>query len=196
MILFNSDRYNLPLCLILSFFGGWAVSAIWRAGGGRYKAAKAAALGLVFAYGLLYSASVDALMVSDARYEAERWIKQNISEEAVIGRACPLEYAPRLNGYNSLSLQLSLDDFRKRQPDYVILAPAYVHAFPSNSLEREFFSGFATEGGARHDLVFRSHTARPWLLVRYRNSGTNIDAINVESLIYRRRPGGFEKRSP
>lgn len=196
VILFNCDRYNLPLCLILSFFGGWAVSAIWRAGGGRFRTAKTAILGLVFAYGLLYSASVDVLMISDARYQAERWIRQNIPKDAVIGRANPLEYAPRLNGYDSLSLQLSLADFRRRQPDYVVLAPAYVHAFPPGSPEREFFSGFATEGGAHYDLVFRSRTARPWLLVRYRNTGTNIDAVNVETLIYRRRTGGLEKRSP
>ena len=135
-------------------------------------------------------------MIADARYQAERWIGQNIPKDAVIGRANPLEYAPRLNGYTSLSLHLSQEDLRKRQPDYVVLAPAYVHAFPAGSPEREFFSGFATGGGARYDLVFRSLTARPWLLVRYRNSGTNIDAVNIETLIYRRRDGGLDKRSP
>jgi hypothetical protein len=195
VILFNCDRYNLPICLILSFFGGWAVSAIWRAGGCRYRPAKAAALGLVFAYGVLYSASVDVLMIADARYQAERWIRQNIPKDAVIGEAGPMEYAPRLNGYTSMSLQLSLADFRRRQPDFVVLAPAYIRDFPSGSPEREFFSGFATDGG-RYDLVFRSRTARPWLLVRYRNVGTNIDAINIETQIYRRRAGGLDKRSP
>ena len=195
VILFNCDRYNLPLCFILSFFGGWAVSAIWHAGGGRFRPVKAAVLALVFAYGILYSASMDVLMITDARYQTERWIGQNIPKDAVIGRANLMEYSPRLNGYSNFSLHLSLDDLRSRRPDYVVLAPAYVHAFPAGSPEREFFSSLTTEA-ADYSLVFRSRTARPWLFIRYRNVGTNLDAINVETLVYRRRTDRSEIRSP
>jgi Dolichyl-phosphate-mannose-protein mannosyltransferase len=195
VILFNCDRYNLPLCLILALFGGWAVSAIWQAGGGRFKAIKAAAIGLVFAYGILYSASVDALMITDARYETERWIGQNIPEDATIGRATFLEYAPRLRGYDSFNLHFVLDDLKIRKPDYVVLAPAFVHAYPAGTPESEFFTRLTSEA-AGYNLIFRSKTARPWLFIRYRNAETNIDAINVETLVYRRRNGSLGTRSP
>ena len=195
LILFNCDRYNLPLCLILSFFGGWAISAIWDAAGGRFRAAKAAMLAIVFVFGALSSLSVDALMIADSRYGVERWMAKNIPAEAVIGLAGPGEYAPRQNSFHWVSLPLSLPEFQKNpKPDYIIFASAYSQAFAVGTPERQFFSGFAAAGD-KYELVLRSTTDLPWLLVRYRNAGTNVDTINPEIQVYRR-SGPVRERRP
>jgi hypothetical protein len=194
LILFNCDRYNLPICLILSFFGGRAVGAIRDAGGGRFRAAKITLLAAVFASSALYSLSVDILMVADSRYGVERWMAQNIPAEAVVGLAGPGEYAPRQNSFHWVSIPLSLPEFEKGpKPDYVVFATAYSEAFPEGTPERAFFAGFAS-GGDRFKLVLRSKTALPWLFVRYRNTGTNVDAINPEIQVYKRSVPVRERR--
>jgi 4-amino-4-deoxy-L-arabinose transferase-like glycosyltransferase len=189
LILFNCDRYNLPICLILSFFGGWAVSALLRAGGDRYRTVKIAALALVLAYGVLYSASVDVLMIADSRYAAERWMARNVPPGAAVGVVGPPEYAPRLNDHKFVNVPPSLPLFQSSTPpDFIVFATAYSRSSPPDSPQREFFSRFAA-AGPRYELAYRSDTALPWLLIRYRNVGTNIDAVNIEIQIFRRAAG-------
>jgi 4-amino-4-deoxy-L-arabinose transferase-like glycosyltransferase len=195
IILYNYDRFNLPICLILAFFGGRAISALWGAAGGKFRVIKALVLAIVVAYSLLYSASLDVFMIADSRYAVERWMRENIPPKAVIGLAGPGEYAPRLNANNWFYLPLSLPEFQKgRKPDYIVFASTYSRAFPDGSPEQRFFSGFAT-AGEKYDLVLRSKTDLPWLPVRYRNVGTNFDAINIEIQIYRR-SGLIKERRP
>jgi hypothetical protein len=40
--------------------------------------------------------------------------------------------------------------------------------------------------GEGYELVLRCQSALPWLVIRYRNAWTNIDAVNPEIVIYRR----------
>jgi len=194
LILFNCDRYNLPLCLLLSFFGGRAISAIWDAAPARFRSAEIAILAIVFVFSAFSSLSVDALMIADSRYGVERWMDRNIPSEAVIGLAGPVEYAPRQNSFHWVSLPLSLAEFQKGpKPDYIVFASAYGQGFAEGTPEREFFSRFAAAGD-KYKLVLRSRTDLPWLVVRYRNVGTNVDAINPEIQVYKRSSPARERR--
>lgn len=185
VILYNYDRFNLPICIILSFFGGGLISRQWRPGA-RFFKAKSALLAIVFVYSFLYSASVDVLMITDSRYAVERWMKGNIPGQARVGMAGPMEYGPRLNGFRGIALPLSLEAFQKGpRPDVVVFPSAYSRSFPIDSPEFQFYAKFP-KAGEPYALVLRHQTSLPWLVIRYRSAWTNIDAINPEILIYER----------
>ena len=184
-ILFNCDRYNLPICIVLAFFGGALISDQWRPGARLFKA-KSAFLAVVFLYSFLYSLSVDVLMIKDSRYSVEDWMKRNLPAQAVVGIAGPREYGPRANDFQAASLPLSLEAFQRGpRPDVVIFPTAYRGAFLPGSPEDRFFANFPMTGEG-YELVLRCQSALPWLVIRYRNAWTNIDAVNPEIVIYRR----------
>jgi len=185
VILFNYDRFNFPICIVLSFFGGWLISDQWRPGARLFKT-KSALLAIVFVYSFLYSLSVDVLMITDSRYAVERWMKRNIPGQTVVGIAGPMEYCPRLNDFRGTSLPLSLEAFQKGpQPDVVVFPSAYSRNFAKGSPEYQFYTNFP-RAGETYELVLRYQTSLPWLVIRYRNAWTNIDAVNPEILIYER----------
>jgi len=184
LILYNYDRFNLPICIILSFFGGRIVSLLLEPGRGFAKAKTAFAV-LVFGYSFFYSLSVDILMAADSRYSVEGWMRKNIPQEATIGLAGPAEDNPRLNGFHWWYLPLSLRDFQKDQkPDFVIFATAYSLAFAEGTPESRFFSEF-NKPGSKYELVLRYKTELPWLVIKYRNEATNMDAVNPEIQIHK-----------
>jgi len=184
-ILFNTDRYNLPICIILSFFGG-ALIADQLSPGTRLLKTKSAVVAAVFVFSVLYSLSVDILMIKDSRYAIERWLKSNASPQAVIGEAGPMEYLPRLAGFSVVGLRRNFSGFvGNDDPDYIIFDTAYSRAFPPRSTATEFFEKI-TRPDSGYRLALRYQTRLPWLLVRYKNSGTNMVAVNPEIRIYRR----------
>lgn len=185
VIRYDYDRFNIPICMILSFFGGRLLSDVLsrRQRFFKVKTALAAAL---FIYAVLYSFSVDALMVADSRYSVEKWMRTNIPRDAAIGVASPDEYGPRMEGFSRRSLPLSLPAFKELpKPDYVLFNTDYSRAFEEGSPEHRFFSGFA-DGNVKYKLVFRHRTALPCILLKYDNIMTNIKTINPEIKIYRR----------
>jgi hypothetical protein len=182
LILYNYDRFNIPICIVLSFFGGRIISLLMEPGRG-FPRAKTALAVLVFGYSFFYSFSVDVLMVADSRYSVERWMTRNIPAEAAIGVASPVEYSPRLTGFHGEFL--SLEAFQQDQrPDFVIFATAYSLAFAEGTPESQFFSEFNKPGG-KYKLVLRYKTELPWLAIKYRNKATNIDAVNPEIQIHK-----------
>jgi hypothetical protein len=192
-ILFNVDRYNLPICIILSFFGGSLISGLLNPGA-KFLKAKAALVAVIFGFNFFYSLSVDVLMIADSRYAVERWIKQNVPKEAVIGIAGPGEYCPRLLGFQVREIPLSETAFQKAQkPDFVIIPTAFKRAFAEGSEAHKFFLAFSKAGGG-YRLVLRHQTVLPWLVIRYQNIGTNMIAVNPEIEVYRR--VGFNKDRP
>jgi hypothetical protein len=187
-ILFNCDRYNLPICIILSFFGGALISGLLNPGA-RFFKAKVVLVAAIFVFSFFYSLSVDVLMIADSRYAVERWIKKTVPREAVIGIIGPTEYGPRLFGDHVVDLPLSLAGFQKAQkPDFVIFPTAYSRAFAKDSPAHRFFSEFS-KAGDKYRLVLRHQSALPWLVIRYHNTGTNMTLVNPEIQIYRRRVG-------
>ena len=185
LILYNYDRFNLPICLVLSFFGGRLISDQWRPGAKLFKA-KAAGLALIFAYSFLHSLSVDVMMITDSRYAIERWLKGRLPEQAVVGIVGPTEYCPRMNDLRATSLPLSLGAFeRGPRPDVVIFPAAYSRGFARGTPEHEFFANFSSAGDT-YRQVLRYKTPLPWVVIRYRNPGSNIVTINPEIVIYER----------
>ncbi len=184
-ILFNCDRYNLPICIVLSFFGGLLISDLLNPAA-RLRTAKLVLVAAIFGFSFLYSLSVDVLMIADSRYTVEGWVKKNVPRQAVIGVIGPGEYGPRLPGYQVRNLAPSMNRFQMApKPDFVIFPTLYSRRFPERTAAHRFFSEFSVTGEG-YKLALRRQTSLPWLVIRYHNIGTNMILLNPEIQVYRR----------
>ena len=80
VILYNYDRFVIPMCFVLAIFGGLRArsTAVAAAPARRWTTA---AVGAAFAYTLLYAGTVDVLMIDDSRYAAERWMRAHVGPQ-------------------------------------------------------------------------------------------------------------------
>ncbi len=184
VILYNYDRFNMPINIVLSLFAGYALSTAWESAR-RFSMARAAVVGLLFAYSLLYAASIDVLMIADGRYSVERWMRANIPKDALIGVASPIEYCPRLDGYLWSNLALFLPAFKQKspRPEYVLFMTALSRRFADDTPEHRFFSAF-TERKIKYRRVLKHQTNLRWLPLRTGGAVTNLSTINPEIQIY------------
>ncbi len=184
VILFNYDRFNMPINIILSLFGGYALSTAWERAR-KFPLPRAIFAGLLFAYSFFYAASVDVLMIADGRYSVERWMKANIPKDAQIGVASPSEYCPRLEGYLWSHLQLFLPAFKEKspRPNYVIFMTALSERYPDDTFEHRFFAAFM-EGKITYRRVLKHQTNLSWLPLKTKGAVTNLSTINPEIQIY------------
>src|SRR5262249_4620976 len=96
---FLYDRFLLASCLILAVFGGYALARFterrpapgWRA----------VAVAAMFAYTLIYSGTVDALMLTDSRYATERWLEAHVGSGDEVAMSSVATYMPRLDRFNA-----------------------------------------------------------------------------------------------
>jgi hypothetical protein len=184
LVRFSYDRFVLPLAIILAFFGGPALSELL---GGRPKILRAAVVIAVFAFSFLSALSVDVLMIRDSRYTVEKWLRANIKPSQTLGTATPIEYLPRIDGYNRVSLSLRPAEFmRAPKPDYIIFTTEYARNYDADSPENPFFSWFWREPPG-YLPAFRYRTSLPWRPVRFENVYTNLQVINLEIQVYARR---------
>ena len=186
VIRYNFARFNLPICFILSFFGGRFLASVWE---NRAKASRLfrGAAAVVLLYSIVYAASLDFYMIKDSRYAAEKWMKKNVPQGSTIGGAVWWTYAPRLRGYRRVPLELSLASFRElpSKPDYIIVNKDFNRLFWLNPNPRKFFKDFY-RGEERYMVVFQYRTRLSWLPLRQTELTTNINLINPEIIIYKK----------
>lgn len=81
---YNFDRHFLPIVLVLSLYAAFGLrSALARSGTPPRLAT--ALLALVLAFGIARAASLDLLMLGDARYAAEEWIAERAGRDRIVG---------------------------------------------------------------------------------------------------------------
>jgi asparagine N-glycosylation enzyme membrane subunit Stt3 len=178
------DRYVLPVAILLALFGGLAIDEALKT---RYRSAAAVAAAAALGTALLTVLAVDVLMVKDARYDVERWLRSNLGPGASVGAATPWEYLPRLDGFQTVQLDLSLGAFENGpKPEIVIFAEKYRLNQPEGSPEREFFARFA-EVPPGYKLVLKQQTRLGWSPLRFKENLSNLETINPEIRVYRRR---------
>jgi hypothetical protein len=184
IILYNYDRFNMPINMVLSLFAGFALSAAWERAD-KFPVPRAALAGLLFLYSFLYAVSVDVLMIADGRYSVERWMKANIPKDARIGVASPSEYCPRLDDFRWSYLPLSLPALEQKspRPDYVLFMTPLSRSYAEDTKEHRFFAAFA-EGKIKYRRVLKHQTNLNWLPLKTRGAVTNLITINPEIQIY------------
>jgi len=185
LVLLNFARFNMPICIVLSFFGGYFLSDTLKARKPLLVAIQAAVI-LIFLYSFFYASSIDVAMLRDSRYATERWIKANIQPNALIGVACYVQYSPRLRGFLWKEIPRSLAEFNSSpKPDYLIVNREYAQRFKEGTKPFLFFSDFYRQK-ERYQLVFDYKTPLPWLLLNDHFIMTQINVINPEIQVYKK----------
>lgn len=162
VVLYNYDRFVLPICFVLAPFAGLAFDRLL-AGQGRTRPVRAAAVACAFAYTTLYSATVDVLMIGDSRYDVERWLKVHAGGSDLVAYTFPLEYLPGLDDFNHDEIR-SVEGLQERRPAFYVLNVDYARAEPADSPTGMLIAGLR-EGrvGYRQAAEFRSASPWPWL---------------------------------
>ena len=180
---YNYDRFNLPVCVLLAFFGGKALSDLMALRPPWPTVAKAAA-GLALVYSFSLAASVDILMVKDSRYHIEGWLQANVPSGTRVGFVGLPNYLPRLDGYARRPISPDLGEFeRSALPEYVVLNVNHASRFPADSEEGRFFRGFP-EAGPGYSLVYRYQAPLGRLPLRPSPAFSSLAQLNPEIEVY------------
>jgi hypothetical protein len=155
VIRYSFDRFLLPVCVVAAVFAGLAFARLVSTAAWWRRALVAAA----FAFTVLYTLPVDVMMVTDARYTAERWIVERKTSEERIGML-GFNYMPKLPR-RTYQVLVTISDLRWFKPTYVIVNADYTRRRPANTTEREALAALdAGELGYR--LVFSGRSSVPW----------------------------------
>jgi len=158
VVLYNYDRFMLPVCLVLSLFGGLALDR-FLAGSAAMTWRRVSVAG-AFACTLLYAAMVDVVMLRDSRYAVEQWLAAHVSAGDAVGYVFPQQYYPRLDSFNTITIS-SPAELQQQQPRYYVLNADYARAEPSDSPIGQLIAGL--QGGRLgYRLAFRYRHPVPW----------------------------------
>jgi hypothetical protein len=158
VIVYNYDRFMLPVCLVLALFGGLALQAL--AEPREWRAWRIAAIAAVFGYTLLYAGAVDYLMIRDSRYEVDRWLKARIGPGQVVGFTGQREYNPTLGGLNHVDIP-DMATLERTHPAYMLFNADYGRALPRDSDWGKMIQQLE-HGTAGYTLVARFREPLPW----------------------------------
>jgi hypothetical protein len=157
VILYNYDRFVLPICLVLALFGGLALDRfLVRATGWSWRTVVVSA---ALTYTSLYAATVDALMLNDSRYAVGRWMHATLGPDDLVGVSGPRELLPGLEcRCEDIS---SVEALAKARPIYYILSADYAHAVASDTEWGKLIAGLEHETLGYH-LTARVRQNAPW----------------------------------
>jgi len=180
----NFDRWLIPLCIILSLFGGQFLSSLVSPNQ-KFGTAKKVMAGALLAYSFFYSASVDLLMVKDSRYQAEKWMRENIGTETLVGVMDSKEYLPRLDGFRWAMIKFPLRDVEQESPDYILVNVEYMRRHDPKSPKYKFYLDL-TQKKLKYRPAASFKYESPWVLIRPGSVLTNLEKINPEIRVYKK----------
>jgi len=176
-------RYALPLGALLSVFAGLACSRLWSRG-----VWARALVGIALLYSLGRAVSLDALLLTDTRYNAERWLRENVTSGQVVGYVGPEYYLPRLHQLPSKRLRPTETVLEREKPDFLVVNPDYASRFEPGTREHQLFSRLAsgrTPYGLGYSLGPREGSPR-WSLLDFESVLANMSKISPPIEIYQR----------
>jgi len=162
VILYNYDRFVLPLCLLLALFGGLAID-VFLESSGRGRTWRTIAVTALFAYTLLYAGTVDVLMIWDSRYAVEQWMQTHIGRTDLVAITGLREYLPRVDDFDRVDIG-TVAELQRERPAYVVLNADYARAVEADSPWGQLISGLQHQTlGYRLAFRFRRSSPWPWL---------------------------------
>ena len=159
VVLYDYDRFLLPILVVLSLFGGLVFDR-WLTSNGRGRTWRIAGASAVFTYSILYAATVDLVMIRDSRYSVERWLAAHVGRHDLVGWVFPLQYYPRLEAFENSEVT-SLEQLQLDRPIYYVLNADYARAEPPDTSIGRLIAGLQG-GNVGYDLVFRFRQPSPW----------------------------------
>jgi hypothetical protein len=159
VILYNYDRYLLPVFVVQAIFGGVALDRFLGSAGTRPSWRHATVIG-VFAYTLLYVGAIDVLMIRDSRYAAERWLRDHVNRDDIIGTMFPMVVLPRLDDFHVEDVG-SIEELDREAPAFYVLNADYARAIPPDSPGGRVIAGLQNHT-LGYSLAFRDRSPAPW----------------------------------
>jgi 4-amino-4-deoxy-L-arabinose transferase-like glycosyltransferase len=188
VVLYVYDRFLLPVALVLSLFGGLALS---RALDLHPWAGRAAAVALL-AFALARAASVDVLLARDSRYAVEEWLRREVGPAPLVAAVGPLEYLPRFDGLHWRRLGPAASRLAQVNPEVVVVNADYARRADEGTGERAFYAAL-DDGSLGYRVALRHRRNPPVLLdtdaLRRDGRGriwSNLDKVDPEIVVYRR----------
>jgi hypothetical protein len=157
-ILYNYDRFLLPVCVVQALFAGLACDRLLADRSRRRGAG--ALLTAVFGYSLLYAATVDALMIGDSRYAVEGWLREHVGRGPLVDTTFPQQYLPRLDGVQWADVR-TIADLRESRAGFYLLNADYGRAEPETTPLGRLIAGLRN-GTLGYALAFRYRAPSPW----------------------------------
>ncbi len=159
VILYNYDRFVMPMTLILAMFGGFAIDRFLSST--RAARWRIAAVGMMLAYTVLYAATIDALMLRDSRYVVARWASATLRSGEQVAVSGPHELEPT---FTVPSIDVATRaDLERTNPAYYVLSADYARAVPRDTGWGQLIDALHS-GQAGYVLVARVRCASPWWL--------------------------------
>ena len=186
------DRFLMPLLLLLAVVGALGFHALRHRPGDAGRFTKPAAW-LAMSWLLWRAVSVDALMVRDARYEAERWLEQQLTRDHLTASVNQFGYLPRLERYRHRFIQPTRDDTLDARPDFIVVNTEFAKRDGAETPVQRWLTWLGSEESPYRE-VFRHKQVPAWSALSWERRFTdrvedpfsNLDKINPEIVIYRR----------
>lgn len=159
VILYNYDRFVLPLCCLAALFAGLGLEfmATLRAIPIGFRRTAVAA---AFAYTLLYTATIDWLMIGDGRYVAEAWLASRVRDGDLVASTFSAEYLPRLDRFRHDEIR-SIEGLVEKQPAFYVLNADYGRTVAADSPTAGLITGLR-DGTLGYDRAFAFRRDSPW----------------------------------
>jgi hypothetical protein len=159
VVLYNYDRFMLPVFVVQALFAGVAFD--WFLGQRTpVPRWRVAAVGVVFAYGLLYAGTVDVLMLRDSRYAAERWLRTHVGANDLVATVFPYANLPHVDGFQAVDIG-TVEQLQGEAPAFYVLNADYGRFVPPDSPTRPLIDGLQ-QGTLGYTLVYEYRAAGPW----------------------------------
>ena len=191
VVMYHYDRFFLGVCLVLALFGGpWLAAQAAGVSRGRWRRAGVA---IVLLYTLFNGALVDLMLVNDARYDVERWLRQPQNATGAVGMAGFDIYMPRFDGVRTIELGRSWQEVQDTGPRFIVINQFFSCREEPGSEEAEFYvrlrdpaEGYQQVMASRYDPWWPPvESARVWQGECPRPL-TNLVAVNPEIQVYER----------
>ena len=182
---YNYDRFFLPILVSLSIYGGKFLSDLWKHGLFP-KPVKFISILAIFTYSLVYTASVDMMMIADSRYKALEWLETNLNQEDLVSGVGRTNYLPPLNSFktNHLGRKPSVELVSEIEPTYIVASSIFGEEIFQEETEGHVFFTALHGGGLGYKLVFQYQGRPLYSLLNRQGVFTNLDKINPEIQIF------------
>ena len=192
--LYVNDRYLLGGLFVAALFAGSAASDLLALR--RWRAVGLAAVAGALLYSALHAASIDLMMVADGRHAVREWVQAHApagAQVGVIGSYLPAIRPP----LEEVPLPASVSAVRDAAPDFLLLNDRFAQRYrQQRSPEGRQLLDALADGSLGYTEVFRHRAAMPsWAILaaspeftrRGESVLTNLDKVNPETVVYRRR---------
>jgi hypothetical protein len=193
--LYVNDRYLFGGIFVLALFAGAACADAL--GAVRWPAVTRLAAAAAFIYALAYASSINVMMSLDARRAVKGWVAAATGEQSVVGLV-GRSYMPRIEPpARVVVVEPSAEAVRQASPDLVVMNARFARRFEqARAPEGRALLRALEDGSLGYEEAFRYRARVPaWAVLQHEapfrgraeSPLTNLDKVNPEMVVYRRR---------